>query len=264
MNGTGAVVANRAAHARWRACSGGVTGRDHRLVHRDGQDGHAVVMTSDVTAAIVTDGCSSGRASEVGARLGARWLAELITREANVVEHDEQREQAAVSFAARVTSALIERVEIVARSLSRSGELDAAVATEMLLFGFLAAAVVRDDFAIVFGVGDGFAWVDGEATVIDPGPENAPVYAAYGLFGRAIEPRILHVSPASAVGTIAVGTDGVLPLLEDREAFGALVRDERLPFNPSLLRKRLLVLSDRALFWDDASLGLVVRNGAER
>lgn len=224
-------------------------------------------MTSDVTAAIVTDGCSSGKASEVGARLGARWLAELITREASAErrEHEPHEAEAeAASFAARVTSALVDRIEIVARSLSQTGELDAAVATEMLLFGFLAAAIVRDDFAIVFGVGDGFAWVDGEATVIDPGPENAPVYAAYGLFGRAIEPRILHVSPASAVGTIAVGTDGVLPLLEDREAFGALVRDERLPFNPSLLRKRLLVLSDRALFWDDASLGLVVRNGAER
>lgn len=233
-------------------------------------------MTSDVTAAIVTDGCSSGKASEVGARLGARWLAELITREAGVVGQRHERrerheaeaaagiESEAASFAARVTSALVDRVEIVARSLSRTGELDAGVATDMLLFGFLAAAVVRDDFAIVFGVGDGFAWIDSEATVIDPGPENAPVYAAYGLFGRAIEPRILHVSPASAVRTIAVGTDGVLPLLEDREAFGALVRDERLPFNPSLLKKRLLVLSDRGLFWDDASLGLVVRNGAER
>src|SRR5262245_45506253 len=125
--------------------AGGVTGQDHRRACRDGQDGFALVATPSVCAAIVTDGCSSGRMSEVGARLGAAWLKKLVEAE---FEGSTDPAEAARS----VTAALTARLEVMARSLSPADGLDPDVIGQMLLFGFLAAVVAADS-AIVFGVG---------------------------------------------------------------------------------------------------------------
>ena len=74
------LVLASSSHDRFVALAGSVTGRDHLWAHRDGQDGFALVAKPDVTAVIVTDGCSSGRQSEVGARLGARMPQQLLGR----------------------------------------------------------------------------------------------------------------------------------------------------------------------------------------
>jgi len=75
--------------------AGSVTGRDHRRAARDGQDGFALLVSAkaNVVASVVTDGCSSGRTSEVGARLGAAWIATLIEeRWGGVTDEDGARE----------------------------------------------------------------------------------------------------------------------------------------------------------------------------
>ena len=221
--------------------AGSVTGHDHRRAQRDGQDGFATVATPEVAAAIVTDGCSSGRASEVGARLGAAWIAALIEEHLPGARTVEEARAAAQA----IVDALVARL--------RGLDLGPPVASEMLLFGFLAAAVTRD-VAIVFGVGDGLAHIDGAVTVIDPGPDNAPVYPAYALMGASITPRILFAGPAAGVHTLAIATDGV-----DEATLAALAADPRLDANPSLLRKRLVVLSDQGMFHDDATVAIVRR-----
>lgn len=235
------------------AAAGSVTGADHRRAERDGQDGCAVVTTDDVVAAIVTDGCSSGRASEVGARVGAAWLAASVARR---FRSGASTDEDARAGAADVTRELVERLADLAPSLGERA------ATEMLLFGFLAAVVTRE-IAIVFGVGDGLAVVEATAgrfvVRVDPGPQNAPPYPAYALFGdaQAIAPRVHWVSAAANVAAIAVGTDGVGALSDDEIAEAA--RDPRLAKNASLLRKRLVVLAREGRFFDDATLGVVAR-----
>jgi hypothetical protein len=222
--------------------AGSVTGRDHRRAERDGQDGFATLVKPDVVAAVVTDGCSSGRTSEVGARLGAAWIATLVEeRFAGVRDEDGAR-----IAAKRVVDGLVERL----RDLSATLGARAEAVGEMLLFGFLAIAVTKD-VAIVFGVGDGVACVDGTMTVVDPGPENAPVYPAYALLGAAIEPRILFVGRAEC---IAVATDGV-----DVTTLGELVVDPRFDKNASLLRKKMNLLAQDGRFHDDATVALVRR-----
>ena len=201
---------------------------------------------------IVTDGCSSGRTSEVGARLGAAWLVELLSRGFAGADPAE---------AARdVTRALVRRLRVVARSMSARGGIDPQVVGDMLLFGFLAA-VVTPESAIVFGVGDGIVWVDGRTTRIDPGPENAPTYPAYALLGATIAPHILHLGAADELDTVAIATDGADELLapDADPTLEMLVSDDRLLANPSLLRKRLVVLSDRGQFQDDATIAIVRR-----
>jgi hypothetical protein len=224
--------------------AGSVTGRDHRRAQRDGQDGFALLASAkaDVVAAVVTDGCSSGRTSEVGARLGAAWIATLIEeRFDDVSDEDEAR-----IAAKHVVDALVARLRDLSGTLGSSAQ----VVGEMLLFGFLAA-VVKERVAIVFGVGDGLASVDGNVTVIDPGPENAPTYAAYALLGAPIEPRILF---AGAAECIALATDGV-----DPATLAELAIDPRLDKNTSLLRKRMNVLAEEGRFDDDATVAVIRR-----
>ena len=243
------------------AFAGSVTGRDHRRAERDGQDGYAIVETDDVVAAIVTDGCSSGRASEIGARVGAAWLAALVARRFAPV--DVPDEAALVPAARDVTRELLDRLDVLARSFAPSGEIRAACVGDALLFGFLAAVVTARG-AIVFGVGDGIVAVGDRLTSIDPGPENAPPYVAYGLLGQGalLPPRIHFIGPTAGVETLAVATDGAAPLAaatEPDSSLAALVRDARLAKNPSLLRKRLVVLSDRGTFSDDTTIAVVRR-----
>lgn len=265
------------------AMSGSVTGRDHRLVERDGQDGHAVVSSDDVVAAIVTDGCSSGRASEIGARVGAAWLAALIEQAFRGVD-GASAARAAAGFVSRT---LLDRLEVLARSFDPAGHINAARVDAALLFGFLAA-VVTPATTIVFGIGDGIVIVDGTVTVIDPGPENAPPYLAYALLGGgavrgdgggagdgaggarvSVEPRIHFAGATADVDAIGVATDGVAPLVNAVEAvdgarasLAGIVADPRYTKNPSLLRKRLIVLSDAGTFADDATIALVRRRPA--
>ena len=234
------------------AAAGSVTGRDHRRAERDGQDGHAVVVTSDVVAVVVTDGCSSGRSSEIGARVGAAWLAALIERHfcAAVAIGAEQAEA--------VVEELVARLEVLARSLDAGGDVKAARVDEALLFGFLAV-VVTPATTIVFGIGDGIVLADGKLTVLDPGPLNAPPYVAYGLLGARVAPRIHFACPTEHLDLVAVATDGLIPA---GDALADIAGDPRYAKNPSLLRKRLVVLSDRGTFSDDATVAVVRRRSA--
>lgn len=226
------------------AIGGSIAGRDHQRARRDGQDGFALLGEDDLAAAIVTDGCSSGRSSEVGARIGAAWIAQLLRE--RFPAHDP------AAAARDITAALVERLSDIAQSIH--GPIEHAV-SNYLLFGFLAAVVTREA-VIVFGVGDGTVWIDGRITVVDPGPNNAPIYPAYALLGADIQPVIHHVDEPRHIDAIAVATDGVE---ESVSSIDALVRDESLLRNPSLLRKRLIALQNQGRFWDDATIGIVRR-----
>jgi Protein phosphatase 2C len=239
---------------RFAAAAGSVTGREHRRAERDGQDGHALVVTGEVVAAIVTDGCSSGRRSEIGARIGAGWLAALVEQRFAAVAC----EASATAAASDVCRELLVRLGLLARSLHPAGDVDAARVDESLLFGFLAA-VVTARTTIVFGIGDGIVVVDGEVISIDPGPNNAPPYVAYGLLDAAAAgsvPRVHFVGPTAEVDVVAVATDGLAPVVP---TLATLASDPRYAINPSLLRKRLVVLSDRGTFSDDATVAVVRR-----
>src|SRR4051794_29186626 len=60
--------------------TGSVTGREHRRVQRNNQDGLAVRVEPERIVAAVCDGCSSGTSSEVGARLGAAFIVAQLPR----------------------------------------------------------------------------------------------------------------------------------------------------------------------------------------
>src|SRR5262249_22450485 len=148
----------------WTFFGGTVMGGEHRRALRNNQDGLALSRDGAWCAVVVTDGCSSGRSSEVGARLGAAWLAQAITRAApQASSASALAEEIASGFGSWLRSLLAAFPE------ERHGELVA----EMLLFSFLAA-VVGPERAMVFGIGDGVVARDGVTTALSAGPDNAP------------------------------------------------------------------------------------------
>ncbi len=240
---------------------GSVVGTEHRHALRNNQDGLALHAGHDVLVAVVTDGCSSGASSEVGARLGASWLAEAVPAAAGAWTAPED-------VAREVTCGLLLYLREVARGLGHGEPLPRTV-NEFFLFAFLVA-VVRRDKAFVFGVGDGVYAVNGQAVALDPGQENAPPYTGYGLIGPMPAARVHHVSRTCALSSLVIATDGALDLLArateplvDGTLQGDLVpftQEARYVQNPSLLQKRLVVIGERnKRLRDDTTVALIRR-----
>jgi hypothetical protein len=145
---------------------------------------------------------------------------------------------------------------------------------ELLLFSFLAA-IVDEERALVFGAGDGVLAVNGEATVLDPGPENAPDYLGYALVEPVPRGRVrVHRACASAeIASILLATDGALDLMRraDEPIDGApqggldqFTRDARYARNPSLLKKRLTVIGAlHGRLRDDTTIAVLTRIDSE-
>lgn len=229
-----------------------VPGREHLRLGRNNQDGVAVAERGLVSVAVVCDGCSSESRSEVGAHLGARFLAGWVAARA-------AEEPLSAELAERATAALTAWMERVAASVDPSPEAFGEVLQRHFLFTFLCA-VTRGGQALVFGLGDGALQVDGRSVLLDAGPQNAPDYAAYRLLSEG--PLAAQVHFLGAARRLAVATDGFDGLLRrDPGALQPLFEDEVVWRNPVHLQRRLNVLASRERFSDDATLALLSTEG---
>ena len=243
---------------------GSLLGRDHARVGRNNQDACAAGAALGWHVVVVTDGCSSGASNEVGARLGAAFLAAqapaLLATTAG-----------ALSAARAATDALAAALGgLVSRFADPAAR--AAFVADHLLFSFLVAAV-GPARAVVFGMGDGVVLAGDAPCCLDPGPDNAPAYLGYRLVSPealdapfapgALEPQ-LHVDrPREGLSVVGVATDGLGELLaRDREGALSLLRGPFDLLNPSLLGKRLRALAGRGLApADDTTLALLHLGG---
>ncbi|MCK6551631.1 protein phosphatase 2C domain-containing protein, partial [Myxococcota bacterium] len=208
--------------------SGTVTGREHVRLGRNNQDAIGLAVGEGHVVAVVADGCSSARSSEVGARLAAAWIA------AHAPEHfgrapegedaaldeavgDGGRAARASRDVARLFDGLLRFLGDTARALSMSGEIEPAIVGEHLLFTVLGAWI-DDVRVVVFGQGDGVFAVNGRVTRLEnAGAPDAPRYPGYALVdARALEggvsrggPVVHFTGDASALVSLALATDGV-------------------------------------------------------
>jgi hypothetical protein len=228
-------------NSRFGVAAGSVTGREHLRLHRNNQDGVAVRVEPERVVAVVCDGCSAGASSEVGARLGAAFVAAHLPR---VLDEGGGSE--------RLTDDLCAYLEHIAAGLGGGP----SVVRDYLLFTLLAA-VVEPGRTRIFGLGDGLYSTDGEVHVLGPYPDNAPPYVAYRLVDRALCPPALpcavEMLHESAAQTVILGSDGLDALAPGELASLA----ERCRRNPSLLQKGLNVWERR--FADDASAVVIQR-----
>lgn len=219
----------------FKTAAAAVSGARHRRAERNGQDAVCVLVDGGAAVAVVCDGCSSGAGSEVGARLGARWFAQLVIdglRTGSVMERglwDHARGQ------------LVERLQ----PLVGGTVIDAERVREVALFTVVAAAVTRDG-AAVFAIGDGAYAVDGTLRVLGPFPDNEPPYLAYDLLGT---PGDATFETFARARRIVVATDGIDDLGCDIGLFGG----PALLAHPDALRRTLVTLArgGERIDWDE-------------
>lgn len=222
-----------------------VIGREHVRLGRNNQDGVFALTRDDLGVVVVTDGCSSQPFSEVGARLGARVLAMLVSR-MDLVPLEALPTQAMTAL----TTWLARFVETV------EGDDPGQVLEAYGLFTVLCA-VQRGSEAVVFGSGDGAVVVDERVTRLSSGDDNAPAYLGYRVLGREVPVVVHHLGPARQVALCTDGLDGWVTT-----AASALFDDELVWKNPMQLQRRLNVLHATERFTDDATLALLSRRPA--
>ena len=246
--------------AQFSVAAGSVMGREHARLQRNNQDGVAVRVSPECIVAVVADGCGSGRYSEVGARLGAAWIVAHLPR--LLAEASD-----AASLAARLTDELAGYLRTIADGLGGTPE----VLHDYFLFTFLAA-IVEPARTLVLGVGDGVVSVDGVASWLDAGPDNAPPYVAYRLLDDprlAVVPQVHHDGATNGLRSLIIGTDGLgelearqyEPLSDGRLSGGLqqLADDPKTLANPSLVHKRLCALGERHRRLRDDTTLVVIR-----
>ena len=118
--------------------AGSVVGGEHLRCYRNNQDGLAVSCNNNVLVAVVTDGCSSGKCNEVGAKLAALWLSQRIPQQAAALE-----EQEIPLFVEKLTKELLQFLKSNLDALCLGEDAAAEVLHHFFLFTFLVALVTR-------------------------------------------------------------------------------------------------------------------------
>lgn len=289
------MITPKASNGRLDAfeiAGGSIPGRDHLgrgsvVRGRNNQDafGWRRLAGGAALAAIVCDGCSTGRCSEVGAQLGIRLaLRSLERRLAAQPEHlalDEAR-AGLPRLLAGLRDDLLDDLAGLADAL---GGDPAETARDLLLFTVLGVLVTRS-VAAVFSVGDGVWALDGVVRRIGPFPGNAPPYLGHALLGAgSAAPGFVveALGPADEVRSILIATDGAADLAAAAaervpgrdQLVGPLSQfwdDDRYLRNPDAIRRRLALLNAQAparggsgwrggLLPDDTTLVVLRRRG---
>lgn len=239
---------------RFAICRAVAQGRDHRRLHRDGQDGAAVAVSGLGLGLAVTDGCGSAPHSEVGARLGAAWLAENAPAHvASCVTGD--------GGALAIERGLVAYLGAVATGITADPHRRDALVHDLLLFSFVCG-VVTDERVVVVGRGDGIVVHDGALHVLEPGPENSPSYVAYELSAaeglRKDRTRVIVDAETHDGTSLLLATDGLLPLASDTSALESLLERARGAKTPAWLARALGQLTSSGPVRDDvAAISLV-------
>src|SRR3989338_2357237 len=245
----------------FEVAAGSVIGRDHlrSLGWKNNQDSFAIRAAENAIVAVVTDGCGSESKSEVGATIGAELVAESLIEEYCMFGGN--AELAEILTGARWRTLV--HVRLTAKAMGKDLK---QVIYEHFLFTVNGALVTPRE-TVMFSVGDGIQFVNGERIPLGPFANNAPPYLAYTLLAApgAEDPandfRITAALPTESVQSLLVGTDGVehliaaeLECLPGRsELVGPISqfwRGDRYFKNPDMVRRRLALTQNEHLAVD--------------
>jgi len=259
--------------------AGGTTpGRDHvgrggLLVGRNNQDAYAWVFEGESIVAVVCDGCGSKPHSEVGAKLGAKLVTQLVAEKLRM-----GGEPTAESFWEDVRGESLSKLRQMAWQLSASDESFAIFADQYLTFTIVGVVVTPEE-TIVFSIGDGVYAINGEVQLLGPFRDNSPPYLIYGLVPSKLSGEArnmlkfrLDIRPTSEVRSLLIGTDGVTNLIEAEERYlpgvdepvGSLSQfwmEERYFANRDAVRRRLALVNSEGQLFDAATRRFTTTSG---
>ena len=272
---------------------GTITGSEHIKSGKNNQDAFYWTVSENALVAVVTDGCSDAPHSEVGAKIGAKIVANAILAEVNrngsIIDLSPGSDPPYL-FWQNVRAKLLSELDKISDIL---GESKKQATLDYLLFT-IVGALITPLTSCIFSIGDGITYLNGKYEKIGPFPDNTPPYIGYALLWEtpsSIKTEWLHFkihSPLATrnVSSILIGTDGVNYLTEtaeknipgkDEEKVGPINQfweDDRYFKNPDMIRRKLSlvnravtktcwadrkILREHALLPDDATLVVIRR-----
>lgn len=194
--------------------SGSVPGRDHVRSGKNNQDALSIMHTDRATVAVVTDGCSSGTHTEIGATLGARLACIEVLRALHrytpenqhlLFDHPNHWE-----WREGIPGRILAKIETLMADMETS---TSAWIQDHLLFT-IVGVLMTNKLTAFFSLGDGLLEVNGETVELESCDANTPPYLAYRLVKTHLprESLILnvhHVLPTDQLKNFLLATDGL-------------------------------------------------------
>lgn len=245
----------------FEATYGSVAGKNHASFGKNNQDSCCVILSKNAAVAIVSDGCSAEKSSEVGAFLGSRLICNALTDFLNQMGEYEgiNLEQEIEKILERVRLDVLAQIRVLVNSMP--GNLN-----QNIEGGFLFTAIgclVSRYYSAFFSIGDGLIIVNDETLELGPFPGNAPPYFCYPIVDPEKLPegcagqckfRIKKIVETKKVKSVILGTDGLkdvklaegkkIPGVDDTvEPLSQFVENDRYFSNPQAIQRRLTMMS---------------------
>jgi len=208
---------------------GSAIGRDHLyvgggpikpLVGRGNQDAYATAEDENFFIAVITDGCSEGEHSEVGANFGANFIAhrfrEKFHRSSNLgyvlaVEDDMERIRQDMLATFRLWLC------------NFPGNLHTNVSNYALFT--IMGVMIRSMDVVIFSIGDGYWAMNGSLNRIGPFPNNEPPYMGYGLVTTKMvtaDPTIIRFKciaqeELDSIENLLIASDGLVWFIKNED-----------------------------------------------
>ncbi|MFH1192266.1 MAG: protein phosphatase 2C domain-containing protein [bacterium] len=254
---------------KFEVASGSVRGRDHRETDKNNQDGFYIASACDALCAVVTDGCGSGKYSEVGAKIGARLVTEAIMRE---IEQSIRRGIIPNPVNEKVRQNVIAQLRILINAMGASVS---EIVNDYFLFTIVGFLILPWE-TYIFSIGDGVFITNGNIVKL-AFANNAPPYISYGITGSSLKDEklnLLHfqiheIIPTENVESILIGTDGVgdLILAEVKNISGKVelvgninqfFKEDKFFKNPDMIRRRLSLINRDAVKYERDQHGRII------
>ncbi len=239
--------------------AGSIIGNDHRWNGKNNQDASCCYADEKCIIAVVCDGCSEGKHSEVGAQIGAKLIVQNIRKDLNLAFAPSLRDLVEINRQETLNQIKGLAMAMQENSLSQ-------LVTDYFLFTAIGV-VITPLMTIIFSLGDGIYTINGMTFRLGPFPNNEPPYLAYdGLVKSSLEkttPGLLQFQinefvPTDAVDAVLIGTDGVINLAESAEfkmpgkdeKVGDLSQfwlDDRYFANWDMVRRKLFLVNKEAV-----------------
>ena len=246
---------------QFEIAGGSVTGYEHVKTGKNNQDAFCWAVSDLAIAAVVTDGCSDSSHSEVGAKIGAKVVAEEIIKEArdynNSVTALLPDTYPPYPFWNNVRMRVLRKLDNIVNSIGA----DPKTTLDYFLFT-IVGALITPWSGMIFSVGDGITFLNGEIQKLGPFPNNAPPYLGYSLLGKSpdnIRPEWLQftvhkISDTRYIESILIGSDGLEDLINaagenipgKNELVGPISQfweDDRYFKNPDMIRRKLSLIN---------------------
>lgn len=195
---------------KFQHISGSVLGQYHIVNFINNQDAYRFFKSEDLVVAVVSDGCSAGHNSEVGANLGSDRLLKLIVNTNwDDINNNENPKEKLTDTLRVYKNTLLKDIKLILNSITDRDER-----LERYFFFTLVAAVITKKHTYVFSLGDGYYGINGGVVSLEGVYRNAPPFLAHNLWGRETGFVINEIVPTDTVNNIFVATDGLEYLIK--------------------------------------------------